>query len=61
MPILKAEMLETLVKTGASCRVDAKVAPRFRCGPLPISFTLQPPCMQGGHHDIALPTKKLSN
>lgn len=32
MPVLKAEMVETLVKTGASCRVDAAVAPRFRSG-----------------------------
>ena len=32
MPLLKAEMVEILVKTGALCRVDAKVAPRFRCG-----------------------------
>jgi nitrile hydratase subunit beta len=32
MPVLKAEMVETLVKTGASCRIDAAVAPRFRRG-----------------------------
>src|SRR5690242_3393058 len=29
MPVLKAEMAETLAKTGASCRVDLPVAPRF--------------------------------
>ena len=32
MPILKVEMVEPLTKAGASCRVDAAVAPRFRRG-----------------------------
>jgi hypothetical protein len=32
MPVLKPEMVEPLIKTGASCRVDAAVAPRFRPG-----------------------------
>jgi len=32
MPVLEADMVPTLAKTGASCRVDAPVAPRFRAG-----------------------------
>jgi Nitrile hydratase beta subunit len=42
MPILKAGMVETLVKTGASCRVDAKVAPRFRCGERVVARNINP-------------------
>lgn len=32
MPVLTADMVPGLVATGASCRVDAHVAPRFRTG-----------------------------
>jgi hypothetical protein len=35
MPALKPEMVEPLIKAGASCRVDAAVAPRFRPGESP--------------------------
>lgn len=42
MSVLKPEMVETLVKTGGSCRVDAKVAPRFRCGERVIVRNINP-------------------
>ena len=32
MPVLTKDMVQTVVETGASCRVDHVVAPRFRPG-----------------------------
>jgi nitrile hydratase beta subunit len=32
MPVLTADMVENLVATGASCRLDQPVEPRFRAG-----------------------------
>jgi nitrile hydratase len=32
MPVITADMVDGLVKTGASCRVNVPVAPRFRPG-----------------------------
>ena len=60
MPTLKADQVEGLVKTGASCRVDAHVAPRFRAGDLitvrninPIGHTRLPRYIRGKHGTVA--------
>ena len=60
MPVLKAEMVETLAKTGASCRVDLPVAPRFRPGERitvrninPTGHTRLPRYVRGKHGTIA--------
>ncbi len=56
MPVLKAEMVETLSKTGASCRVDVAVTPRFRPGARisvrninPVHHTRLPRYVRGKH------------
>ena len=41
MPVLTKDMVEGVVKTGASCRVDADVSGRFK--------KLATPCSSSGH------------
>ena len=56
MPTLRADQVDGLVKTGASCRVDADVTPRFRPGDLimarnmnPVGHTRLPRYVRGKH------------
>jgi nitrile hydratase len=56
VPTLRADQVDGLVKTGASCRVDAHVAPRFRPGDLimvrninPVGHTQLPRYVRGKH------------
>jgi transposase InsO family protein len=50
----------TIQATGA-CRPLQCQPSALETSAVPNSFTLQLPCMQGSHHDMALRTKKLSN
>ena len=43
MPVLTSDMVETVVTTGASCRVDHVVAPRFRPGDHVVVRNINPP------------------
>jgi nitrile hydratase len=43
MPVLTADMVEGLVKTGASCRVDADVKAKFKQGDKVIARNINPP------------------
>lgn len=42
MPVLTKEMVSTLVKTGASCRIDREIAPRFRAGDAVVVRNIHP-------------------
>lgn len=43
MPVLSQDMVQTVVTTGASCRVNADVAPKFKAGDAIVTRNINPP------------------
>jgi hypothetical protein len=59
MPTLRLDQVDGLLRTGASCRVDAHVAPRFRVGDIivvrninPVGHTRLPRYVRGKHGTV---------